>query len=198
MSAPEKIIHGVGINDAEYKVQRFANGEHVWECEFFRTWRSMLCRCYSSSSLKVKPTYSGCSVTHEWLSFSNFRKWMSEQDYKGKHLDKDILSPGNKVYSPDSCVFVSSELNKFLTANRSNKGKWPTGVNWHKGTGKFAASCQNPFTLKRESLGYFDSPVSAHQAWRLRKHELACIYADLQVDPRVAEALRIRFAGPWS
>jgi hypothetical protein len=60
--------------------------------------------------------------------------------------------------------------------------------------GRFRSYCGNPFTGKVEHLGYFNNPEDAHEAWRQRKHELACRYADEQADERVAKALRERFA----
>jgi hypothetical protein len=119
---------------------------------------------------------------------------METQPWAGNQLDKDILVPGNKVYSPETCVFVSSALNSFLLDHGRARGKWPLGVGPHKMTGKFRARCSNPFTGKEESLGMFSDPADAHEAWRARKHEHALRYADMQSDPRVADALRSRFS----
>jgi hypothetical protein len=119
---------------------------------------------------------------------------MIKQDYKGNDLDKDILIPGNKIYSPDTCAFVSRKINIFVTDSGSRKGEWPVGVYWHKDGKTFVAQCRNPFTGKCQHLGCFADPDQAHTAWREHKHKLALIYADLQADPRVAEALRTRYA----
>ena len=74
----------------------------------------MLQRCYSESHLVRQPTYKGCSVCEEWLTFSNFKSWMEQQDWEGKQLDKDLLVYKNKIYSPETCVFVSSVINSFF------------------------------------------------------------------------------------
>ena len=57
-------------------------------------------------------------VCERWLTFDNFvedlpnlegyNQWISGKDFE---LDKDSKSIGNKVYSPDLCQFVSSEVN---------------------------------------------------------------------------------------
>lgn len=117
---------------------------------------------------------------------------METQDWKGKQLDKDILVPGNKVYSPETCAFVASNLNAFLTDCGRARSDLPTGVSRSKR--RFRARCNNPFTQRREVVGYYATAEEAHEAWRQRKHELACQYADMQTDPRIAEALRTRFA----
>lgn len=106
----KKLIYGVGVNDSDYKVNPTVKGKRV-KCPFYMKWRNMIARCYSSAYHKIKPSYKGCVVCSEWLSFSNFKSWMIKQDWKGKQLDKDIVKLGNKEYSPSTCVFVSNSVN---------------------------------------------------------------------------------------
>lgn len=185
-------VYGVGINDADYPVQPTVSGKKVI-CQFYQKWQSMMQRCYSEKYKQGKPTYAGCTVCAEWLKFSNFRAWMEAQDWKGKHLDKDLLVSGNKVYSPETCVFVTQQVNSFMNDHASVRGEFPTGVCWHIGKKKYESHCSNPFTKKYEHLGVYDCPNEAHLAWRRRKNEFACALADLQPDNRVAEALRVRY-----
>jgi len=192
-----KPVYGLGVNDADYPVAVNAviggKQKRLWTCPFYQSWKHMLERCYSAKYQAKSPTYSGCSVSPEWLKFSVFREWMAGQDWEEKELDKDILQPGNKVYGPEVCVFIPAALNLFMTDSAAIRGEWPIGVCWDKGNGKFRASCRNPFTGKHEHLGMFKNPNDAHEAWRKRKHELACIYADQQKDPRIAKALREKY-----
>jgi len=187
-----KLVFDVGINDADYKIQPIENNRRT--CSFFLAWRNMIERCYSEKYSEKYPTYTGCSVCPEWLTFSNFKKWMIQQDWQGKHLDKDLLVRGNKIYSPETCVFVDVSVNSFLTDERSNKGVYPTGVDQDNRTKILRARCGNPITGKREFLGSFQCQQKAHEAWRLRKNEIANQLADLQSDNRVADALRKRYA----
>lgn len=122
-----------------------------------------------------------------------FRAWMVGHDWEGKQLDKDILVKGNKLYSPNTCAFVDRVVNLFLTDRAAARGEWPIGVRWFEQSQKFMSRCGNPFTKEMEYLGLFHCPNKAHQAWKARKHELACQLADIQADERVAEALRVRF-----
>lgn len=197
-----KLVCGVGINDADYVVQKFEtirdiNGKRkrrlVWECPFYRTWCGMLRRCYSIKLHEEYPTYIGCSVSEEWKRFRNFKSWMEKQDWEGKHLDKDLLFEGNKVYSEDTCAFVLKMVNTFTTDCAASRGEWLIGVCWNKGRNKFMSSCRNPLTNIREHLGYFDSEQEAHQEWLKRKLELAKELAEIQTDQRVAEALVNRY-----
>lgn len=192
-----RMVDGVGLNDAGYPVtaEETIDGrrKRLWTCPFYRAWRSMLTRCYSAKCHEKFPTYIGCSVAPEWLKFSVFREWMLAQKWDDGHLDKDLLAPGNKVYGPDTCVFVSSQINTFMSDCGAARGQWPIGVHWNKSNGKFLAKCRNPFSGKEDHLGYYTCPASAHEAWRKRKYELACQYADQQTDPRIASALRTRY-----
>ena len=198
----QRLVFGVGINDADYVVEKretigYVNGKQkqklVWACPYYRVWRDMLRRCYSTKFQERWPTYKGCSVSEEWLRFSNFKRWMECQDWEGLQLDKDLLLAGNKVYSAETCVFVTSMVNTFTIDCRSSRGEWLIGVHWDKCAGKFKSQCCNPFTKKREQLGYFTSELEAHQAWLKRKLELAHLLAAEQTDKRVAKALIERY-----
>lgn len=116
------------------------------------------------------------------------------QDWQNKQLDKDLLIEGNKVYSPETCVFVSGMVNTFTTDCSAARGEWLIGVYWDKKSDKFQSRCSNPFTKKREYLGYFDCELEAHETWLKRKLELAYELSSIQVDQRVAEALIERYS----
>lgn len=189
----KKLVYGVGVNDADYVVCPSVNGKQVM-CPFYMVWKSMLERCYSPKLQAKRSTYVGCIVCEEWLTFSNFKAWMETQDWHGKEPDKDILFVGNKIYSPATCVFVDSLTNTFISDSGATRGEWPIGVSFHKRRRKFEANCNNPFTNRKEFIGYFACPNEAHLAWRKRKHELALQLADMQTDERVAAALRVRYA----
>jgi hypothetical protein len=152
----------------------------------------MLRRCYGKIELKRNPTYNGCTVCEEWLTFSNFKAWMETQDWEGKHLDKDILCEGNKVYCPEYCVFVTKLTNTFILDSKKVRGEYMLGVFFHKRDKVYVAQCNNTFGITKNQnryLGYFETELEAHLAWKAKKHEYACRLAELQDDPRVAEAL---------
>ncbi|MGB3724862.1 MAG: hypothetical protein WA981_03770 [Glaciecola sp.] len=108
-----KTVMGVGVNDAYYVVcERKSSGERVW-CPFYRRWVQMLARCYNESTIKRQPCYQSSKVCDEWLVFSSFREWMINREWKGFHLDKDILGDGS-LYSPKTCAFVTRKVNNFL------------------------------------------------------------------------------------
>lgn len=199
----KKLVYGVGVNDADYVVQAketvdCVNGKLkqklVWPRPFYRTWVRMLERCFSEKYKAKNPTYKDVTCCEEWLTFSNFKSWMEQQEWEGKELDKDIIFPNNKVYNPETCAFVSRVTNTFVLASDASRGKHPLGVYWSKCAKKFQVQCKNPFTKNNEYLGLFDCAKEAHEAWRKRKHELAQLVAEIETDVRVVEALKKRYS----
>lgn len=173
------LVCGVGVNDADYKVTEGhrVNGKVVqtWVCPYYKRWFGMINRCYSTKSLKHRPTYVGCSVCDEWLTFSNFKKWMEQQEWEGRSLDKDFLAEGNKVYSPDTCLFVPLELNNFTVTSATNRGKFPLGVTYRV-KGSRTIEHVRPYLSKIKnrtgsslSLGGYATPEEAHQRYLTEK-----------------------------
>ena len=191
-----KLICGVGVNDAEYKIAKTKklDGKRVvvWMCPFYSKWICMIGRCYSSKFHEKRPTYADCKVCDEWLTFSNFKAWMEKQEWQGKELDKDILVTGNRVYCKERCMFVDKPINSFF--QKPKKSDLLEGVSYFSRDSNYRAQCENPFTGKNEHLGYFNCEKSAHQAWRKRKHEIAILLAKSQKDTRVIKALTEKYA----
>ena len=202
MTKLKKLVCGVGINDADYVVKvwetiGYVDGKQrkklIWSCPYHQVWSDMLRRCYSTKFQEKYPTYKGCTVSDEWLTLSVFKNWMEAQDWEGKQLDKDLLFEGNKVYSAETCVFVTNRVNTFTIDCGASKGIYPIGVYRNKKDRKFVAQCRNQFTKKNEHLGYFTCEVEAHKAWLKRKLELAYLLAAEQTDQRIAKALIERY-----
>ncbi len=158
----KKLVYGVGVNDLGYRTQVYEdvtkNGgkrtrKLVFKCPYYTVWKSMLERCYSEKHLERYPSYIGTSVCSEWLYASAFKEWMNQQDWDGKSLDKDIISPRSKLYSPDTSTFVLKATNNFVIECDASRGEYPIGVCLYKPTGKYQAQCGNPFTEKHEHLG---------------------------------------------
>ena len=128
------LVCGVGINGANYVLCKYetVNGKRklVWRCPYYKRWHCMLERCYSEKYQEKYPTYKGCTVCDEWLTFSNFKKWMELQAWEGRTLDKDFLIEGNKIYSPTTCVFLPQKLNKFINTRAKVRGQYPLGVRY--------------------------------------------------------------------
>lgn len=135
-------------------------------------WSNMLKRVYNENFIKLHPTYEHCSVCDEWLNFQNFHIWYVNNYYEFENqtmcLDKDILIKGNKLYSPETAIFVPQFINKLFTKRTSNRGNYPIGV--HKVNNKFAAECSVFDIDKNKSiilrLGRFDTPDEAFYKYK--------------------------------
>lgn len=180
-------VVGVGINDIGTS-HVYMDGE-MTRCPYYSVWKRMLVRCYDPKYNR-RSAYSEVTVCDDWLVFSNFRDWMEDKEWEGNHLDKDLKVYGNRVYSPDTCLFVPPEINSFLTYNNTRNKSGYIGASYQKDCGKYIATCHNPFTGKNKTLGRRKDPLEAHRLWQLAKiayaKELAKIHSD---NTEVAEGL---------
>jgi len=161
-------------------------------------WVRMFVRCYNPFELNKdkNQSYRDIHICKEWYNFSNFAGWAllqnNSKDYSFE-LDKDLLSKGVKIYSPDSCCFIPEEINLFLL--QQDKGTYYRGVHVikpkqdnHK-TGYVARCCTGN---GREYLGFFNTPEEAFYAYKQRKESYAKELAEKwksQIDSRAYEAL---------
>lgn len=106
--------------------------------DIYYKWSNMMQRCYDEITHKLKPYYAACTVCIEWHNFSNFRLWYMENEMGDRKLDldKDILIPGNTVYSPETCtlvthftntVFEDRGINSVIVKN-NNTGKYDVSM----------------------------------------------------------------------
>ena len=94
---------------------------------------NLLQRCYDENSFSYdRYGKKGIKVCKEWKEcFENFYNWYlknSEWNFNLGYklqLDKDILcniKNTNKIYSPDTCLLIPSELNQFLKSDSKEAG----------------------------------------------------------------------------
>lgn len=133
----------------------------------YKLWANMVRRCYDDDNRKLFPTYQGCTVCPEWLSLSGFLAWVEKQgDITGLVLDKDLLQPGCKVYSPQTCLFIPMALNVALTLP-SKPREWPLGV---RPSGKgYRAEISGGIRNTSKPLGTRSTPLEAHRLWQQAK-----------------------------
>lgn len=169
-------------------------------CPYYETWKQMLRRIFSDKLHEKFPTYKGCSVEEGWLSLACFKAWMENQqwEHKGKklQLDKDFLVEGNRVYSPETCCFVTHNVNSFCKDKPLFAEDLPLGV-YRKtfnpsGNIAFCATCLDPLGRYPRHIGYFLTPEDAHEAWRAKKEAYANDLADSDFvnDQRISFVLR--------
>ena len=118
----EKRYYEVGyIGEGEYKVCE--NGKIT---RVYSTWNNMLKRCYDEKYHEKYPTYKDCEICEEWHNFQKYGKWFEENYYsiEGEKmcLDKDVLVKHNKIYSPETCIFVPERINTLFTKCDRSRG----------------------------------------------------------------------------
>lgn len=182
-------VHGIGINDATYITSGKNEEGKTVMCPYYKVWASMLARCYSPSLVKRRPTYAACTLEESWKSFTAFKTWMLSQDWVGKVLDKDLLVQGNKHYGPNTCVFVTKELNNLLTVRTNQRGPYPLGVSSTitHGHQYYVASCS--FYGKQKRLGYFKTVQEAADAYKSAKLKYIKELASKEPNPILKQAL---------
>lgn len=167
----ERRVYGVGyIGEGKYKVSD-KNGKNT-KC--YKVWASMLQRCYDSKYHKRESTYINCEVVKEWNCYQNFAEWFYDNYYEieGQKmaLDKDILNKGNKIYSPNNCIFVPQIINNLFVKQSKIKFNYPIGVSYNKDSNKFSSRCRiydfKENKTKQRYLGLYDSPEQAFQAYK--------------------------------
>lgn len=158
------ILYGIAINDVDFSVRIYKDGKTRTH-PAYSVWVGMLNRCYGDQIKNKTTSYQGCYVCEEWLVFSNFLSWWKQNVIKGFCMDKDILFIDNKVYSPDTVIFVPHNINTFVVANNKKRGEYPVGVNFDKNAGKFRSSCRDNISGKLKYLGLYSTQEEAYVAW---------------------------------
>jgi hypothetical protein len=168
-----------------YDVGYMGEGNHCIYINGFRNiiydvWHDMLRRCYDDKSILYNPTYGDCYVCDEWLNFQNFADWYELNYYdcdETLHLDKDILFKGNKIYSPETCVFVPARINSLFTKRQNDRGALPIGLSYYGSKNKIRVRCQDKECLNI-NIGVFDNITDAFQAYKDFKENVIKEVAD--------------------
>lgn len=142
----------------------------------WQRWRGIQNRCNPGGNVQRKrPTYVGCA--NGFSDFQDFADWCQSEpghfdvDDSGRQfeLDKDLISPGNKIYSRETCCFVPGRVNRLIVfpSNR-NRPDLPIGCSFHKHTKQYYSYINGP-DGKSVHLGHYRNPLDAHRAWQFAK-----------------------------
>lgn len=121
---------------------------------------------------KGKKYYEDITIHEDWYYRSKFENWYNEQKELQPMIDtleieKDILVPNNRMYSPDTCIFVPDWFNLQFLERGKSRGSCPLGVcPYHKG---FISNIGDGSGKTKKYLGYFPTEELAHIAWQQAK-----------------------------
>lgn len=181
-----------------YKVGYYGVGKHKSrgkdgkQTKAYKSWLSMISRCYNPYYINKFPTYIYTTVCEEWLNFQNFAEWYEKNYYEipnqRMHLDKDILIKGNKIYSPETCVIVPERINVLFVKSDKIRGEYPIGCTRHKRDNIIQVECTiigENGKSKNKYLGQFplNKPFQAFYTYKIFKEnyikQVADEYKDL-------------------
>jgi len=139
-------------------------------------WTRLLERISNKDDLKFV-AYKNYSICEEWLNFQKFAKWYHNNIPKIEginfEIDKDLLQQGveNKIYSPNTCIFLPYKINIFLSKKKLKNGNLFTSVHKpYKHSKKFISTCTDFNTGERKYLGIFDTEKEAYDAYLVNKN----------------------------
>ena len=188
-------VYGIGIKGLESTMDEAGEQLDSYNC-----WKNILGRCYSAKCQKKHPTYIDCRVCDDWLYYPNFKKWYDTNYYeindRTSQLDKDILVKGNKIYSPDTCVFVPNFINKLFIKRQNDRGDFPIGVYYHKPNKKYVAKLKvfKDGKSTKKHLGCFNTTDEAFNAYKQAKEDYIKEIADNYKDKIPAELYEAMYA----
>ena len=158
----EKGYHGVGnhrISDESGKTPAYIK------------WHGMICRVHDGNHNTEKlPTacYNGVCVADDWYNFQNFAEWYYTvtPQYSCNDvlcLDKDLLAPGSKIYSKETCCLLPYRLNIAI--------QLATVMNFDKRRNKFRPRLSINGNRTAKYIGEFRCEADAWEAYFKTKDE---------------------------
>jgi hypothetical protein len=167
----------------KYKATTLEKKQHLWN--------NMHTRCYNSNYHKARPGYAECTICDQWLDEETGKQ--AFYDFVDGHyytlesgecvdLDKDILIKGNKVYSPETCIFAPQSINVMFEHSIGKEGReLPIGVTYiDKTKNHYKASIS--IEGRTVALGYYSTPEEAFSIYKKHKEAAILAKADLYHD----------------
>ena len=169
-------VYNVGyLGEGKYK--RTVNGKATKQYE---EWVHMLQRAFDEKLKLRYPTYKDVIIDERFYCFQDYCYWREcnyyEIENEQMHLDKDILFKGNKIYSPDACIFVPERVNNLFIKRNNSRGDLPIGVCYHKQRNKYQANCN--ILNGKKYLGLYSTPEEAFLAYKTFKEQYIKEVAD--------------------
>ena len=194
-----EVLGGNTIKDCKDIYGKWSSGvtyqEKRYNTKSFNTYSAIVSRC-TKSFQKISPHYEG--VTTSFTSFDQFADWSYTQigsDILDYDIDKDLLKRGNRVYSPENCVYLPSYINRSISLRQESRSNLPRGVVPRVQLGKEVYVASIRVGKKLKYLGTFNNPEDAHTQYKIAYNERIMSFLQdinsglIVVDNRVGPAL---------
>lgn len=135
----------------------------------YNLWHNMIRRCYDDKLHEQEPSYKDAIVCDRWLTYANFLEdlpliegydlWLNNEGYA---LDKDLKGNGSKVYSFETCCFITiSENSKEANLREREQRKQPQQGTKIYGINIKTGEQTRIFNSVKEASNYFNVKSSA-------------------------------------
>lgn len=164
-------VFGVGyLGIGEYSTR--LNNQPI---QRYNIWKHMMERSYDPKYHERFPTYKNVTTCKEWHNYQNFSKWFDENYIKDFHLDKDLLQEEieNKIYSPETCIFIPDFLNYFIKSIFSTNTSGYTGVTYDKPSGKWMVTIYDYIRKVNVNKGRYKNIEDAIEVYRVERSKNA-------------------------
>lgn len=178
------------ILDADYPLSKWYNdnGKQVttWRCPAYTAWKNMFNRVYKPNP--KRPSYEDVEVCQDWFTFSKFKEWFDSNYVEGYLLDKDLVNPFSKIYSPETCRYIPTSLNNIVSCSIRTKRTNMIGVSKRNNSDSYSAHIVKDG--KKHHIGEYETEEDAHSGWLVNKYIAILETISETTDSTLAEGLR--------
>lgn len=161
----------------------------------YRVYNGIYRRCYDPEVKKMYPHYKDSAMCDGWKeSPESLSEWYESEWYEIDEdlvVDKDLLFPGNKEYSPSKCCLLPASLNTLLSNYKKHyyredtilsrkNNNLPLGVRYDINREKYYGQIKIDDNLI--TLGYKDTKEEAFEDYKRHKEAYIVVIADRYKD----------------
>lgn len=139
-------------DDTEYNM--------IKKSKSYKCWRGILNRV-------GKGRYKNVSIHQDWLDYRSFKKFHDMWYREGFCLDKDLLSKGEKIYSPDTCCFLPPRLNCAIRECSVKTKKYAQKDGEYYFTISLGMGC-SPFTVTCKTIHEYNKLYALYRCIKIR------------------------------
>ena len=136
----------------------------------YSIWSNMIHRIHGKNKVIQ---YSNVCICEDWIMYDNFKHWFDKTypkhlEFENMEFDKDLLQIdlNFKIYSPKTCLWLPSRVNKFLHTSYKNNSSGHVGVVFDSKRGSYISQGTNFEDSKAVNLGRFKNKEDAINSYK--------------------------------